>query len=100
MSAPSELKALVDEWQTNGKAEQERFSWPHNRWLAAIPEATTTLEVLPNPIGRSDVRTTCSGAASDPQQALEGFVAAMVWGYGSVGYGPWRTRRAQSRRQP
>ena len=35
----------------------------------------------------------CLGAAADAQSAETAFVAIMTWGFGTVGYGRWRTQR-------
>lgn len=31
--------------------------------------------------------------ADNPESAIGAFIVAMIWGYGTVGYGPWRTQR-------
>jgi hypothetical protein len=46
---------------------------------------------LPNPIDRAAVLASVRG--DDERAAVEAFIAAMVWGYGRVGYGPFRTAR-------
>lgn len=33
------------------------------------------------------------GDSEDPQAVVTAFIAAMIWGYGSTGYGPYRTER-------
>jgi hypothetical protein len=38
-------------------------------------------------------RRACSGAAADPADAERAFLAVMAWGYGRVGYGPFRVQR-------
>lgn len=67
------------------------MSWSLPRWQAAFPEHAGCLASLPNPIGRDDVIEACRSADQGPVQAICGFLAAMVWGYGRVGYGPYRT---------
>jgi hypothetical protein len=54
---------------------------------------TEHLQTLPASLDRDTVRRYCTGAATSPEAARRDFVTVMAWGYGSVGYGPWRTRR-------
>ena len=51
------------------------------------------LATLPDELDRESVRAACADAAADPEAAEKAFIVAMVWGYGTVGYGPWRVRR-------
>lgn len=51
------------------------------------------LQALPEVLHREGVRRACSDAAADATRAAMAFVAVMAWGYGGVGYGPYRTRR-------
>ena len=49
--------------------------------------------MLPDRLGRAVVRSFCTEAATSPEAALRAFLATMVWGYGRVGYGPFRVER-------
>jgi hypothetical protein len=51
------------------------------------------LEALPDALDREAIRAASREAAEGPAQAVRAFMATMIWGYGRVGYGPWRTRR-------
>lgn len=44
-------------------------------------------------MGRAAVGEICRSADRDGESALQGFLASMVWGYGRVGYGPYRVSR-------
>jgi hypothetical protein len=47
---------------------------------------------MPDLLDRSVLRYACEGATADADAAERAFVAVMAWGYGSIGYGPFRTR--------
>jgi hypothetical protein len=44
-------------------------------------------------IGREEAVTAATLAVDGATQAVQAFITAMIWGYGPVGYGAWRTRR-------
>ena len=50
------------------------------------------LEALPEALDRDAVRSFCMDSATSARAATEAFLAVMVWGFGAVGYGPYRTR--------
>ena len=58
-----------------------------------FPGHATVLSGLPDGLGRPQVRDACGDAASSPAAALDAFIAVMAWGYGRVGYGPFRVWR-------
>ena len=47
---------------------------------------------MPNPIGRESAKQ-LAGGALQPDGARTAFIASMIWGYGPIGYGAWRTKR-------
>ena len=49
--------------------------------------------MLPDRLTRPVVRDACRRAAENPTEARRAFLAVMAWGYGWVGYGPFRVRR-------
>jgi hypothetical protein len=51
------------------------------------------LNALPNTLDRAEVTALCRRAGENPDEAVHGFLAAMIWGYGTVGYGAFRTAR-------
>ena len=85
------VRSLVEDWNAAGRPAQDGISWPKRRWSATFPGGT--LAQLPARLDRAAVRAACAAAPSGPDAALEAFLAAMAWGYGKVGYGPWRTAR-------
>ncbi len=51
------------------------------------------LAALPDRLDRSAVRRACVHAAVSHADAERSFLAVMAWGYGKMGYGPFRVRR-------
>ena len=49
--------------------------------------------MLPDRLTRPVVRGACRRTADSPTEAKQGFLVVMAWGYGRVGYGPFRVRR-------
>jgi hypothetical protein len=91
--APHAVRELIDAWRAAGRPSQPGIRWPRDRWIDAFPQQCQLLQGLPDAVDRAAIRAAARQAADGPTQAVDAFVAAMVWGYGRVGYGPWRTRR-------
>lgn len=90
---PSAVGRLVDEWRAAGSPSQGGIDWPRQRWMAQFPAHVPVLAALPDRLSRPLVRQACRDAAGTPAAALDAFIAVMAWGYGRVGYGPFRVRR-------
>jgi hypothetical protein len=90
---PAAVIRVVEGWQAHGRPRQPAIRWPRERWLAAFPASSQALGSLPNHLDRATVRASCLDAPSSPAAARHAFLVAMAWGYGTVGYGPWRTAR-------
>lgn len=90
---PVALHELAQRWEDAGRPAQSPIAWPRRSWELYFPEHLDLLNRLPDLISRDDVRRLAVDAAVHDHHALEAFVASMVWGYGNVGYGRWRTRR-------
>jgi hypothetical protein len=54
---------------------------------------------LPDRLTRPVVRGACLRAADAPADAARAFLTVMAWGYGQVGYGPFRVRRCSTVRR-
>ena len=78
------------------RPRQQGSYWSLRPWQLAFPERSEFLASLPNPISRADVIDACREAHLGSEAAVRGFLAAMIWGYGKVGYGPYRTARVLS----
>jgi len=86
---PQRLEHLV---ATRGHDPQPPARWSHRSWQAALPSHQDFLKQLPDRLGRDDVEK-IARSCSDDTDVIRVFIAAMVWGYGPVGYGPYRTAR-------
>ncbi len=91
---PQKLMRLL-EWLQNATLSHQppQIYYPEN-WLQAIEleEIQTLVQRIPNSIRRFDIvplaREACETEATSTVREL--FLATMLWGYGTAGYGPWR----------
>ncbi|SIN35812.1 hypothetical protein [Micromonospora cremea] len=75
--------------------EQAPITVKLNRWRAALPSDAWP-DNLPSSgeVWRRDVfavADACRAGSASPRQLL---TAVLIWGYGPIGYGPWRTARS------
>jgi hypothetical protein len=89
---PDAVAALVAAWRSTGNAGQAGISWPRRPWSQAFPAFERTFVSLPELLDRETVRQACLGAADSPTSATSAFLVVMAWGFGSVGYGRYRTQ--------
>lgn len=84
-----ELVDLVDEWRKLGSIPQEGFDWTPRKqsWIRTFPGNSDFISNLPKELDRDYVRQICQSMNSATR---EKFLAVMVWGYGELGYGPYR----------
>jgi hypothetical protein len=61
--------------------------------MVAFPSHAATFAALPEHLDRTAIRRACVHASMSPADAERSFLAVMAWGYGRVGYGPFRVRR-------
>ena len=87
------VRRVVDTWRDAGSPLQEGIAWPRQRWIDALPSHATMFASLPERLDRIAVRRACARGAASPVDAERSFLAVMAWGYGQVGYGPFRVRR-------
>ncbi|WP_232085199.1 hypothetical protein [Arthrobacter sp. SO5] len=93
METPKALKDTYNRWQKAGRTKQSPSHWKPQAWARQLPEHASILESLPvRPIGRTD-GIELVGDVTTEESAVRAFLLAMIWGYGPVGYGPFRTRR-------
>ncbi len=88
---PPALGALVQQWDSHGRPAQAGSNWSLRAWKLTFPEHAEFLASLPNPMSRDGAAKACSEAHLGSEAAVRGFLAAMIWGYGRIGYGPYRT---------
>lgn len=90
---PESVQSVVARWRTDGSPAQAGIPWPRLRWLEAFPKFDSILADLPDRLDRGSVRGHCQSAAQSADDAQSAFLVVMTWGYGDVGYGPFRTAR-------
>lgn len=117
--APTQLVRAFQRWDGSDRQPQSEFAWKPASWHRRFKNISvghgvdlrkaveTVQENAPGESGsqRSTVNreivttlfkpeTLRSGSENQRRQAVvTAFVASMVWGYGQVGYGPYRTER-------
>ncbi|MGI8727759.1 MAG: hypothetical protein ACR2K6_08810 [Solirubrobacterales bacterium] len=91
-SAPASVQSMVQEWRTRGRPGQPPICWPRDRWVAAFPARASVFERLPVRLDREVVRTAVRHAL-DLDDAIGAFLPCVAWGFGRVGYGPFRVSR-------
>jgi hypothetical protein len=89
---PSALTDVVRRWRDHGEPSQPASRWSRSSWLKRFPSHHSFLNALPERIDRAEA-TQHAARAATPEGAELAFLVAMIWGYGPVGYGAWRTAR-------
>jgi hypothetical protein len=87
------VRGVVEAWRAAGSPSQAAIAWPRQRWIDSFPAEAAAFTVLPERLTRQAVRAACRCAAESSAEARRAFLAVMAWGYGRVGYGPFRVRR-------
>jgi len=74
--------------------EQRSSPWRRSQWEVALHDDEPTLELLRRLGERVDGGTTLAVVHEELSvgRVIPAFVAAMIWGYGTTGYGPVRVR--------
>ena len=93
VSALDTAAALVIQWRATNSVPQAAFGWPRQRWIRMFPEHEGALQAMPDKLDRTSVRQVCLTAGTSSATAEQAFLAIMAWGFGTVGFGPFRTRR-------
>jgi hypothetical protein len=99
VDVPTRLYLLLTAWDQQDRPAQPGIGWNHATWSERLPAHRELFDRLPNPIDRSTAQAHVQHA-NRAGRYLEAFVAAMVWGYGGVGYGPYRTARVLTSNPP
>ncbi|MEU8166945.1 hypothetical protein [Micromonospora sp. NPDC049004] len=90
---PNRLRELLSRWDAKGRRPQGGIRWNRSTWLASLMEHQNLLGELPDRLDRDHVAERGRRAGDGEDKAVQAFVTAMVWGYGRVGYGAFRTAR-------
>ncbi|WIX85676.1 hypothetical protein [Amycolatopsis sp. DG1A-15b] len=91
-SVPFALITAVQRWRERGEPPQPPSRWSRGSWLKHFPQHHSFISALPERIDRAEA-TRHAAHAVTAEGAERAFLVAMIWGYGPVGYGPWRTAR-------
>lgn len=93
---PQPLLNTFRQWKNSGEAAPSPSPWKRERWERAgvnVPNALSDA-----PIDREEATRWAARLTADDRQAQrDAFVVAMIWGYGPVPYGPFRTHRIMAR---
>ena len=87
------MEVVVAKWLDQGSPPQAGIVWPRRRWVTAFPGHGELLHALPDQLDRRTVQEHCESASDSPEGAERAFLVVMAWGYGDVGYGPFRVAR-------
>src|SRR5438046_344179 len=90
---PSRLLDEFRRWDAGGRRPQSGIWWSRLTWQSTLPEHSDFLAGLPDCLDRAVVAVHGARAAAGGGEAVRAFVTAMVWGYGRIGYGAFRTAR-------
>lgn len=88
---PAALSYAASAWRQD-PTPQPAFRWSRRAWVTSFLSHRELLDSLPDLIDRR-VATEQARDADNPESAIGALIVAMIWGYGTVGYGPWRTQR-------
>jgi len=87
----AKFRAIIAQY---GQHPQPGIGWSMASWEKLENEADRNfVRGLRNPIQREHVRNYGLEASKSLIAARRAFLATMVWGFGNVGYGRWRTER-------
>lgn len=75
----------------NQEIPYRRDKWA--RYFTGDPDFNEITERFPDVITRGNVKDLSAEAIHDHTRVRRLFLASMIWGYGTVGLGPWRTSR-------
>lgn len=93
VNIPDRLVSLVrgDEGR---RVVQPAIEFSPDRWIERAPDYADVIAELPPQLDRTSVREFCDRQPLDDSGALGIFIASQIWGYGRVGYGPFRLSEA------
>src|SRR5699024_8107898 len=94
MTTPGALIATYKRWQDAGRPTQVPSRWNRKSWTNQLVQYEGFFNELKiDRIDRKQAVQLSPHKVTNEQEAVQVFLLAMLWGYGLVGYGPFRTRR-------
>lgn len=97
MTLPDDLRQTCKRWHASGRPLQVASRWIPEAWRRQLPEHAEFLDSLNTDRLDRAQAIELAPAVEDEASAVQVFLLAMLWGYGPVGYGPFRTRRILDR---
>lgn len=87
----SEIVRIVESRRATNSLSQAPFDWSarKSKWIETFPNFEDFLCKLANPLGRSELRALATDKNISDE---EFFLAVMVWGFGTTGYGAYRVQ--------
>ncbi len=79
-------------WRQTGESEQESIDWSRAKtnWCRDLPDLAEFIDQLPTKLNRTFI----AGVFDNENYELEAkFATVMIWGYGVVGYGSFRSKQ-------
>jgi hypothetical protein len=93
VNIPDRLVSLAREDEVR-RVTQPIMEFAPDRWIERAPDHAEVIAELPAQLNRTSVREFCDRQPTDDSGALRIFIASQIWGYGQVGYGPFRLGEA------
>jgi hypothetical protein len=93
VTIPDRLVSLVRGDETR-RVKQPVIEFAPDRWIERAPDYAEVIADLPAQLDRTSVHEFCDRQPLDDSGALGIFIASQIWGYGQVGYGPFRLGEA------
>lgn len=90
----SNVPPILDGPLREGPAPQKSFPWHRDKWreqMHDLPDVLDALDQLPDRVDRQSTRDVVLSELAQGR-VLSAFVPAMIWGWGTTGMGPLRTR--------
>jgi hypothetical protein len=94
MSPHPEMPSKLVELLAAEPSPQGSFPWNRDPWreqMHDLADVLTVLDMLPDRVDRHTTRNIVLSEL-EAGRVLPAFVSAMIWGYGTTGFGPVRTR--------
>ncbi|WP_155807489.1 8-oxoguanine DNA glycosylase OGG fold protein [Brevibacterium sp. VCM10] len=97
MTTPDALITTYERWRQAGRPTQVPSKWNQKSWTNQLGQYEDFFKELKgDPIDRKQA-VQLAPVVTNEEEAVQVFLLAMLWGYGLVGYGPFRTRRILDR---
>lgn len=97
MTVPKILSQTFERWDRVGRPAQVQSQWNTDSWSRHLPEYAAFFSDLGTDRMNRTQAISAAPEVVDENSAVHVFLLSMLWGYGPVGYGPFRTRRILER---